>query len=41
MVSRGSVEVDVIVCVMVCAGNTDVTTCVGPGAVVVVTMVEA
>jgi hypothetical protein len=33
--------VDVIVCVMVCAGNTDVTTCVGPGAVVVVTMVEA
>jgi len=41
IVTAGSVDVEVTVEIMVCAGNWVVTTCVGPGAVVVVTIVEA
>ena len=41
IVTAGSVDVEVTVEMIVCAGNWVVMTCVGPGAVVVVTIVEA
>ena len=41
IVTAGSVDVEVMVEMIVCAGNWVVMTCVGPGAVVVVTIMEA